>query len=126
MGGLATMMMPSILAERIPGLVGASGLATGWIVHLVVASVFGVGYAVLATETRFVDRSPSLQWDVALGLGYGFVVWLVAMAIVMPLWLDAVGAAVSLPVPWLDPMVMMAHLVYGLVVGAAFPLVEFE
>lgn len=126
MGGLAQLMAPVVITEYIPRIVGLSGAVPGWIVHLLVATVFGGGYAALATETSFVERSPSVLWDAALGLGYGFVVWIVAMAAVMPLWLEAVGTVETLPVPWLNPMPLMAHLVYGLVVGVVFPLVEFE
>lgn len=125
MGVMATMMLPTVMTEYIPGLIGLDGLVAGWIVHLSIAAVFGVGYAALATETDFVDHSPSYRWDIALGLGYGAVLWLVAMVIVMPIWLGTLGTA-TLPVPWLDPMTLMGHLVFGLVVGVVFPIVGFE
>nr|WP_256562631.1 hypothetical protein [Halomarina sp. BND7] len=44
----------------------------------------------------------------------------------MSLWLDALGAAAALPFPWFDPMTLVAHLAYGLVLGVVFPVVEFE
>ncbi|MFC7154718.1 histidine kinase [Halomarina halobia] len=126
MGLMATMMMPAVMTEYIPGLLALDGLLAGWIVHLGVAATFGVGYAALATETGFVDRSPSVGWDVGLGLAYGALLWLVSMSIVMPLWLGAIGAADPPPFPWFDPATLLAHLAYGLVVGVVFPLVEFE
>lgn len=125
MGLMATMMMPTVMAEYIPGLLTLDGLVAGWVVHLGVSAAWGVVYAALATETGFVDRSTSVAWDVGLGLAFGAVVWLVAMALVMPAWLGALGAAAP-PFPWLNPMPLMAHLVYGTVLGAVFPFVEFE
>lgn len=125
MGVMATMMLPDVMTEYVPGLLALDGLVAGWVVHLGVATVFGVGYAALATETDFVDHSPDLWWDVGLGLVYGAVLWLVSMSVVMPLWLGALGTT-SLPLPWLDPMTLMGHLVYGLVLGVVFPFVEFE
>lgn len=60
MGIMATMMLPDVMTEYIPGLLALDGPVAGWIVHLGVAATFGVGYAALATETGFVDHSPDL------------------------------------------------------------------
>lgn len=125
MGIAAMMMLPEVMIEYIPGLVALEGLVAGWIVHLGVAATFGVGYAALATETGFVDHSSSVGWDIGLGLAYGALLWLVAMSLVMPLWLGILGETM-LPFPWFDPVTLMGHLVYGMVVGIAFPIVEFE
>lgn len=69
MGLMATMMVPAVMTEYIPGLLDLDGLVAGWIVHLVVATTFGVGYAALVTETGFVDQASSSTWDVGIGLG---------------------------------------------------------
>lgn len=125
MGIMAAMMLPAVMNEYIPGLIGLEGPVAGWLVHLVVATTFGVGYAALATQTSFVDRSPNVAWDVGLGLAYGAALWLVTMSLAMPLWLGALGGT-ALPFPWFDPMTLVGHLAYGAVVGAVFPYVEFE
>lgn len=93
--------------------------------HLGIAAVFGVGYAALATETGFADRSTSVGWDVGLGLAYGVVLWTAGMSLAMPLWLGAIETT-ALPFPWFDTTTLLGHLLYGTVVGVVFPLVEFE
>ncbi|WP_394338818.1 hypothetical protein [Halorussus rarus] len=42
----------------------------------------------------------------------------------MPLWLGAVGSPASPPFPNVNVQGLVGHLVYGLVVGAAFPYVR--
>jgi len=52
-----------------------------------------------------------------LGIIWATFLWLVAAGVVMPLWLDGVGAMAP-DVPALDPWSGLGHVLYGGTVGA--------
>jgi hypothetical protein len=59
-----------------------------------------------------------------LGVAYGILVWFVAAGFVMPVWLQSVGFAGAPPVPNLAPMSLVAHVVFGAILGAIYPIVR--
>lgn len=79
---------PRVLSTGIPGGVGLSGLLAGWAVFLVMGAVLGAVYGAL-TRIRplgeLADRPGPGAW---LGLGYGLVLWGLAV-VVVPLWVGA-------------------------------------
>lgn len=56
----------------------------------------------------------------AAGLGYGVVLWVLTAGLLLPVWLDAVGAATELSLPYLDTTSLIGHLVYGAVLGLVY------
>ncbi|WP_132059296.1 hypothetical protein [Halorussus amylolyticus] len=109
-------MMPTIAA-----LYGGESAAIGWLAHLFHSVVFGLVFAALVVRTDYRDtdaRTLSL-----LGAGYGVVLWVVAAAIAMPLWLGALGLDAP-AIPNLDVASLAGHLVYGVVLGAVFAAVR--
>lgn len=58
------------------------------------------------------------------GLVYGVVIWVVLAALVMPVWLGAVGFPSPPPFPNFAVPSLLWHLVYGAVLGAVFPAVK--
>lgn len=123
MGILVALLIPSALVEYVPDLRTPDGLLAASVVHLAVAAVYGIGYAALVTETGLVEKASSFTWNVGIGLTYGAVIWLAAMAIVLPLWFGELGTT---SLPWLDPRPFVGHLVYGSVLGIVFRVLEFE
>jgi len=120
MGALMTMTdMRGVLEMAIPAMYTVEGpaLALGFALHVVHGAILGLGF--LAT-TRFVDVD-SVPQCVLAGVVYGVVVWLVAAALIMPLWLSAVGFAGAPSLPNVDPTSLLGHVVYGGVLGAVFP-----
>ena len=81
-GILLTVMMPAVTAEAIPALVGLSGIVAGWAVHLAFSAAFGL---VFAAAVGAFDVSDAVGQNTGLGMGYGFVLWLVNTVIVWPL-----------------------------------------
>lgn len=73
---------PLVLSRRIPEGVGLSGLVAGWAVLLAVGAGFGTVYAALARIDRVGVRAGSPGSGAALGLGYGVVLWGLAVVIV--------------------------------------------
>lgn len=96
-------------------LYGVGNVAVGWISHLY-HSVFFALVFVAATATWV--RDDDARRLVALGTGYGAVLWLVAAGLVMPLWLRAVG--IPAPVPNLRLPSLLNHLFWGTVLGGVY------
>lgn len=115
MAGFLTALTPRTIAGAIPALYGQSGLAVGWLVHLTHGGAFGFLFAGLAVGAR------TRRGLVALGLGFGVVLWFVGAGSIMPIWLTTIGFAGDVSVPNLEPAVLVAHLLYGSVLGLVVP-----
>ncbi|WP_159435749.1 histidine kinase [Halobaculum gomorrense] len=100
----------------IGALYGSPVSSVGWIAHLFHSAVFAVVFAVVQSYSPLPARSGQLRYSVALGLGYGFLLWFLAAGVIMALWLNASGYAV--PVPNLDVESLLGHLLWGATVGA--------
>ncbi|WP_276280000.1 DUF6789 family protein [Halorussus caseinilyticus] len=118
MGAMLTTQMGPVIRVAIPSMYGLEGLAAGWVAHLFHSVVLGVAFAGLATA---VGVGESTGRAAAFGVGYGVVLWVVLAAVVMPIWLSAVGSPANPPLPNFDPESLVGHVVYGLVLGVAFP-----
>lgn len=101
----------------IGALYGFDGLVAGWIAHLFHSVVFGLVYAAVVDRPTLAGYATRPGTGAVVGAGYGLVVWLVAAAVVMPLWLSAVGLP-SPGVPNFDPQSLVGHLVFGAILGA--------
>lgn len=108
---LATAPSPADLLRQIGALVAPAGattdvrLAAGALLHLAVAMVLGLLYAL--SQRLIPDRGL-----IGVGLLFGFVTWVVGSVILGRLWPEPLGAALR-SWPWLA-----AHLAFGLVLGA--------
>jgi len=82
---------------------------TGLLAHLAVSAIYGVGFGLLWGVVGRIR--PSLaRWGWLLGLGYGLLLWLVALGLVV----TAVGAPLAQIPAW---QFGLTHLIYGLVLG---------
>ncbi|WP_380674924.1 histidine kinase [Salinigranum sp. GCM10025319] len=115
-----------VIAVAIPALYGLSGpnLAAGWAIHLVHGAVLGLGFALLASRPSLASYTRRSGPAAAVGLAYGLVLTIPTAGIVMPLWLSAVGFPNAPPLPNLTLMGFVGHGVYGLVLGATYPLLR--
>lgn len=119
MGAMLMMQMGPVIEVAIPAMYGLEGLAAGWVVHLFHSVVLGVVFAAVASALpRFTD-SPGKS--AVLGLAYGAVLWVALAAVVMPIWLGAVGFPGAPPLPNFNPQSLVGHLAYGLILGVTFP-----
>ncbi|SIR50751.1 hypothetical protein SAMN05421858_2560 [Haladaptatus litoreus] len=125
LGGLAGGIVFGILMQSmgmmptIASLYGLDGATMGWVAHLFHSIVFGLLFGGIVTMTRLRKYADRIAPTTGLGAVYGVLLWFVAATIVMPLWLGAVGMEMP-PVPNFDPMSLVGHLVYGVVLGAVF------
>lgn len=119
-GGLVfTAVM--VLVNQLPtvaGLVGARSPVVGLIVHLVIAQLIGVSYAVLFRRRSF-DLASGIGW----GVSYGFLWWVLGDLTLLPVltgappqW-SAAGIAAGFPS-------LVGHLGYGAALGAVYYRLE--
>lgn len=118
MGILMSVMNPAVLEAAIPALYGLSGGIAGWFVHLSHGAVLGVVFAAIVESGAVGDRTPTKT--VGLGIVWGVLVWATLAALVMPVWLSAVGFPMAPPLPNFAPPSLLWHAVYGAVLGAVY------
>lgn len=118
MGAMITMQSPPVIEMAIPALYGLQGGLLGWVVHMSHSAILGVVFAAIAGTTV----ASGIGRSAVAGLVYGVVLWAVLAALVMPIWLGAVGFAGAPPFPnFALPGSLPAHAVYGVLLGALFP-----
>ncbi|AUV81351.1 histidine kinase [Salinigranum rubrum] len=126
--GAVQMLMGAtgVIAVAIPALYGISGpnLAVGWAIHLFHGAVLGLGFALLATRSPTRSYAEGVGSSAVLGLVYGLILTIPTAGIAMPLWLSAVGFPNAPPLPNLSLMAFVGHGVYGLVLGATYPVLR--
>lgn len=107
---------PSIISGGVPAAVGASGLAVGWVVLLLIGVVVGLVYAGLATLEPLSGRAAMPNTGAALGLVYGLVLW--ALAVVAVPFL--VGGGGGIGAYAVSSRAVLAYALLGLVVGLVY------
>jgi uncharacterized membrane protein YagU involved in acid resistance len=119
-GGLVfTVVMVLVGAlPRVAGMVGATAPAVGLVLHLIIAQVIGVSYAVLFRRCSF-DVLSGIGW----GVTYGFFWWVLGDLTLLPAlngtpigW-DAAALAAEFPS-------LIGHLAYGAALGAVYYRLE--
>ena len=120
MGVLFSLLMPPVIENAIPALVGLTGGIAGWVVHMSISAVFGVVFVAALSHPRLAAASESVGAVVGIGLAYGVVLWVGAAGVAMPLWLSAVGFPSPPPLPNLGLMGLVTHLAFGLVLGTSY------
>lgn len=119
MGVFIILMNMATIAIAIPSLYGLApppSPAIGIFVHVSYGVVLGVAFAGLAGAID-AERKTKL---VGLGVGWGVATWAVLAALVMPLWLGAVGSPANPPFPNFALPSLLWHGVYGLVLGGVY------
>jgi len=111
-------------AVVIPALYGIQGPnpVAAWAIHLVHGSLLGVGFAAVASTGRLRRYARDVTTGAGLGLLYGAVLTVVAVGVLMPLWLRAVGFPNAPPLLTIQPPSLVSHLAYGVVLGALYPV----
>lgn len=125
-GWLAGIVMGHVLhfglgmMPTIGSLYGVGTVVAGWLAHLFHSTIFAFVFAGLVSLSPFRGFAGSYRGGLILGGGYGVALWAGGAAILMPIWLRSAGMAVSSP-PHLAVGTLLAHLLYGAVLGAAYP-----
>lgn len=115
-------MNQAVIAKAIPALYGLEGAAAGWIVHLAHGAALGALFA-LAVESDLVPvRTPARC--AGLAVAWGVALWVGMAALLMPVWLSAVGFANAPPFPNFAPPSLFWHVLYGIGLGAVYTVVR--
>ncbi len=120
LGGLVFAVVMVLVGELplVAGLVGARSPVAGLVVHLVIAQLIGVSYAVLFRRRSF-DLGSGIGW----GTCYGFLWWVLGDLTLLPALTGApphwTAAAIAAEFPSL-----VGHLGYGAAVGAVYYRLE--
>ncbi|MBP1987950.1 DUF6789 family protein [Halolamina salifodinae] len=125
MGALVLAMNPPTLAVAIPSLYGLAppeSVGAGLFVHLSHGAVLGVAFAAIVGTLDI----ESTGRTVGAGAAWGVATWVVLAALVMPVWLSAVGSPASPPFPNFAPPSLLWHLAYGVVLGGVYATTEGE
>ena len=99
-------------------LVGARGTVAGFLVHMVIAQIIGVSYALLFRRQSY-DLASGLGW----GVSYGFLWWVLGALTLLPVLLGE-------PPRWSAPLFakafpgLVGHLAYGAALGAVYYRLE--
>lgn len=113
-GGIAFGLMMAVMGmlPMIAGLVGSSSPLVGFLVHMVISAMIGIGFGLLCA-----GQVMNVVQGVIWGLGYGLVWWVLGPMILMPLMM---GMGLQVSAAFTSPMLMslVGHLVYGVLVGA--------
>lgn len=125
MGAMISIMMAPVIRGAIPALYGLQGGVAGWVVHMSHSAILGVAFAAIMAVPGLRSYANSVGASTGIGAVYGIVLWAVLAALVMPLWLAAVGFPQAPPFPnFALPGSLPAHIVYGIVLGAVYPYVR--
>ena len=116
MGGI--YWLTSGVLPVIGALYGVGSASIGWITHLFHSAVFALLFVAGASTSTLRDRVDGGLRAAAAGLGWGVMLWFGAAGLLMPLWLRAVG--VTVPLPNLPVIGLVAHAVWGTTVGAGY------
>lgn len=118
MAVLMALMSPPVLTAAIPALYGLSGGLAGVTIHLAHGAILGVAFAAIVQFDGV--SSHSLSRSLSEGIAWGVLIWATMAALVMPLWLGAVGFPMAPPFPNFAVPSLLWHVVYGGVLGAVY------
>lgn len=110
-GGLAfgVMMQMMDMIPMVAMLVGSESVAVGWMVHLSISVVLGLGFGLVAMKGL-----DSWGSGVGLGIVYGVVWWVLGALIAMPVRLGMPAFELS-TMAWQS---LMGHVIFGAILGA--------
>lgn len=124
------------LIELLGGLAPVPGQSVplGWLMHSLVSIAFGLVFAAIVSRRPVRRHLASFTEMVLAGFAYGAFIGILAGGLVFPVAMGRAGVA-ALPLPFLPVpgaagefiaaiIFAIAHLVYGLVLGAAFATIN--
>lgn len=120
--GFGVVLYAVGLLESVGLLVGRPGLLTGLPVLLVASVIGAFAYRILGILGPLEEDLTDPITGITLGACFGLAAWLLGVALLLPLWLGLLGW--TPPFPYLHWESLAGLLVYGALVGPAYPLAE--
>jgi len=128
--GMGVVFHAVNLMPFVGALYGWPSVVGGWAVHLINSAAAGLAFAVLVSRPVVRQQTATVAESVAAGVVYAAAIGLVSTGVLLPLSMDYLGVQ-SFPEP-LVPLpgalesaavivaVGVAHLLYGLLLGAIY------
>lgn len=137
-GGIGMGIVLSIGTNLLPVIGGIYGFGTfigGWIAHLGFSVFWAVVFVFVLSQPIVRHERLGLATITGLGIGYGAFLGLVVGGVLFPFGVNLMGLESGLSVPYLplavrDEVVIssilfvVAHLVYGAVLGVVYPILS--
>lgn len=118
-GGVMGIFVQSVagVIPVIGALYGVADPLVGWITHEFHSVVFGL------IAAGFVSLLPAghrerLSSQLGVTVGWGFLLWLVAAGLIMPIWLNLVGIAA--PLPNVSVPSFVGHVLWGVTLALVY------
>jgi uncharacterized membrane protein YagU involved in acid resistance len=116
-GGLLFGMIMGMggMLPMVAMLVGSKEPLVGFIVHMLIAAIIGLGFGAVFGANA-VTESHGALW----GVVYGLIWWVLGPLLIMP---TMMGMGPQFGMAFTPPMLMslVGHLIYGLATGLAYP-----
>ena len=109
-------MIGAEMMEMIAVMVGQEGAAVGWVVHLIIGSIFAVEYVAIVSLDQLAESASRPVPGGGIGAIYGVAVWLVDAVVLMALLMEG---AFMLNLDWSS---FVGHVVWGVTLGALYPV----
>lgn len=125
-GGIVAGVGMGVLLQFVLGVMPAIGalstlgepsLTAGWAAHIVHSVLFGALFAVVGAHRLLTGYLGNLGSGAAGGALYATTLWAVNVVVVWPVWLSATAVGSTPSAPYLNPMPLVGHLIYGVVLG---------
>ena len=116
-GGVAfgVLMQMMGMIPMVAMLVGSNSIGIGWLVHLAISAGIGASFGLLLGAA-----ATGTARATGLGALYGVVWWVLGGLVIMPAWLG-MPVFTFTTAAWMS---LVGHLVYGVLLGAAYALVR--
>lgn len=109
------------MMAMVAAVVGADSLFIGWLYHLFNSAFIGALFGLL-----FGGRLSSYRGGFLWGALWGFVWWILGALILMPIFLgmNALAPLTMEPMRMVAAASLVGHLLFGLILGPAFVLLD--
>ncbi|TFB24059.1 hypothetical protein E3U55_04405 [Filobacillus milosensis] len=109
-GGVIFGVMMQVMGriEMIASMMGSQSLLVGWIIHLMISIIFGIGFVLLTTVTKL-----NL---ILLTILYGALIWIIGPLIIMPMMMG-VGTNLANAFSSDQLMSLMTHIFFTAIVA---------
>ncbi|SDH49390.1 hypothetical protein [Alteribacillus bidgolensis] len=98
------------MVGMISSMVGSESLAVGWLIHIMISWIFGLGYGAMT----FLSKS-----FYVLGIIHGVLIWLIGPIIVMPVMMGMGPMFTQMFAPD-QLMSLVTHLMFSLILAFIF------
>jgi uncharacterized membrane protein YagU involved in acid resistance len=110
--GIMMQMMGMI--PMIAMMVGSKSLVVGWLIHMIISIIFGVGFVIL---------SKLISNLIVATIFYGVFIWILGPLLIMPMMLG-MGTMISQAFAPNQLMSLMTHIFFTVILAIVFKLMK--